>query len=132
MCLEENMSRWFALVGMFVWGVAALAADPLPKPVLTGLKNPESVAIGRDGPMYVSEIGEPDKPGDGRVLVVDKEDKAVPFATGLDDPKGMVFWQKSLFVTDIRRVWRIDEKGKAEVFAAKEAFSSEPLFLNDI
>jgi glucose/arabinose dehydrogenase len=132
MCLEENMSRLIALVDMFVWGVTALAADPLPKPILTGLKNPESVAIGSDGRMYVSEIGDPDKPGDGRVLVVDKEGKAIPYATGLDDPKGMVSWQKSLFVTDIRRVWRIDEKGKAEVFAAKEAFPSEPLFLNDL
>jgi glucose/arabinose dehydrogenase len=119
------------LIGTFVGG-SAVAGDQLPKPMVTGLKNPESVAVGMDGRIYVSEIGEFGKDGDGRIVVIDKSGKATPFATGLDDPKGIVYWQKSLFVTDNKRVWRIDEKGNAIVFAAKEAFPIEPLFLNDI
>ncbi len=126
------MSRLLLLVGMLLFGSPVLAGSDLPKPMITGLKNPESVAIGFDGRIYITEIGDFNKDGDGQVLVVDKSGKAVPFATGLDDPKGMVAWQKSLFVTDNKRVWRIDEKGKTHVLAPKGAFPTEPLFLNDI
>jgi glucose/arabinose dehydrogenase len=120
------------LLAMFLCGPPALAGDRLPKPMLTGLKNPESVAVGPDGRIYISEIGEFGKDGDGRILVLDKTGKASPFATGLDDPRGMVFWQKRLFVTDNKRVWHIDQSGKAVVLAVKEAFPTEPLLLNDI
>lgn len=126
------MRRLIVLVGMLVGGGTAVAADTLPKPMLTGLKNPGAAAVGGDGRVYVSEIGESGKAGDGRVMVMNKDGKAVAFATGLDDPTGMVFWQKSLFVADGKRVWRIDDKGKAAVFAAKDAFPTEPHFLNDI
>jgi glucose/arabinose dehydrogenase len=95
------------------------------------LKMPESVAVGFGGRIFISEIGEFGKDGDGRIMVVDK-DRAVPFATGLDDPKGMVAWQKWLYVTDKARVWKIDTKGKATVFADTKAFPSPPVFLNDI
>ena len=102
---------------LLLWTPALDAGDALPKPLVTGLKNPESVAVGSDGRIYVTEIGEFGKDGDGRVMVI-VNGKAVPFATGLDDPKGMVAWQKWLFVTDKKRVWRIDHTGKAKVFAA--------------
>jgi glucose/arabinose dehydrogenase len=121
---------WLALV---ILGMvdSTQAGDKLPKPMITGLKNPESVAIGFNGRVFISEIGEFNKDGDGRVLEV-KDGKAVPFATGLDDPKGMAFWQKWLFVTDKTRVWRIDAAGKAEVYEAAEAFPTKPQFLNDM
>jgi glucose/arabinose dehydrogenase len=102
-----------------------------PRPWIQGLKNPESVAVGTDKRVYVSVIGEFDKDGDGAVMVIEG-DKAVPFARGLDDPKGLAAWQEWLFVADKKRVWRIDRKGKAEVFAAASAFPSQPLFLNDL
>jgi glucose/arabinose dehydrogenase len=111
--------------------MAVVAAAGLGQPLVSDLKNPESVAVGPDGRVYVSEIGDFDKRGDGRVLVLDKG-QALPFATGLDDPKGMVWWQGWLFVADGQQVWRIDRKGKAEVFAAAEAFPSLPRFLNDL
>jgi glucose/arabinose dehydrogenase/sugar lactone lactonase YvrE len=110
--------------------VLAGGKTPL-KPMVTGLKNPESVAIGTDGRIYISVIGEFDKDGDGAVMVV-QDGKAVPFAIGLDDPKGLIAWRDWLFVTDKKRVWRIDKKGKATVFAAAAAFPSPPVFLNDI
>lgn len=126
------MPRLLILVSVFLITVPASAGDRLPRPMVTGLKNPESVAVGPDGRIYISEIGEFGKDGDGRILVIDESGKAVPFATGLDDPKGMVFWQKTLFVTDNKRVCRIGPNGKVTVLAAKEAFPTEPLFLNDI
>src|SRR5262249_24512239 len=53
-------------------------------------------------------------------------------AVGLDDPQGMVAWLNWLYVTDRKRVWKIDRKGKAEVFAAEAAFPSPPQHLSDI
>ena len=76
----------------FAWLCAALLhAEPpvLSPPLITGLKNPESVAIGRDGRMFVTVIGEMGKDGDGGVMIV-KPGKTQPYATGLDDPKGLV------------------------------------------
>lgn len=107
------------------------AAIPLPKPLVSGLKNPESVVVGSDGRIYVSVIGEFDKDGDGAVMVV-VDGKAVPFATGLDDPKGMVAGPEFLYVADKQRIWRIDRKGKADVFVTAAAFPRPLRFLNDL
>src|SRR5262249_38618105 len=105
--------------------------DNLPKPLVTGLKNPWFPAIGPDGRIYVSTIGEWDKDGDGTVVVI-QDGKAKPFATGLDDPRGMATWNKWLFVVDKSRVWRIDEQGKAVVFAEARAFPSPPKYLASV
>jgi len=106
-------------------------AMDLPKPLVTGLKNPESVAVGTNGRIYVTEIGDFDKDGDGRVLVI-QDGKAIPFATGLDDPKGLAAHLEWLYVADKNKVWRIDRKGTAALFAPANAFPTTPLFLNDI
>src|SRR5262245_60074258 len=101
----------FLTVALLI-AVRPAAGAELPKPLVTGLKNPRSVAVGTDGRVFVAVAGEHGKPGDGAVLVV-ADGKATPFATGLDDPAGMVAFQGQLFVVDRDRVWRIDPKGKA-------------------
>jgi glucose/arabinose dehydrogenase len=101
------------------------------KPLVTGLKNPESAAIGPDGRIYVTEIGDFDKDSDGAVSVI-QNGKAVPFTTGLNDPKGLVAWRDFLFVADKDRVWRIDRKGKTSLVAGPNAFPTKPRFLNDL
>jgi glucose/arabinose dehydrogenase len=126
------MGRTIVLVSILLGGASVSAGGQLPQPLLRGVENAEAVAVGNDGRIYLGRIGDSTKDGEGRVLVVDKAGKAVPFATGLDHPRGMVFRQKDLFVADTKRVWRIDEKGKAVVFAAKEAFPTEPHSLKDI
>ncbi|MBO0696927.1 MAG: PQQ-dependent sugar dehydrogenase [Zavarzinella sp.] len=121
----------------FLWLVVAAfiavrpAAAGLPKPLVTGLKNPESVCVGLDGRVYVTTVGEFDKDGDGAVMVV-QGDKAVPFATNLDDPKGLATFQGNLFVADKKKVLRIDRKGKVTVLADEKAFPVPPVFLNDL
>src|SRR5262245_32736229 len=95
----------------------ARAAKELPKPLVTGLKNPESVCVGGDGRIYVTVIGEFDTDGDGGVWVIDG-DKATLFAKGMDDPKGMAAYVDALFVADKTRIWRVDRKGKAEVYVS--------------
>ena len=101
------------------------------KPLVTGLKNPESVCIGPDGSAYVTEIGEFDKDGDGQVSVI-KAGKASPFATGLDDPKGIVYFANAFYVTDKTRVVKIDLTGKVIPLATPDKFPTPPKFLNDI
>ena len=107
-------SPWIVVAPVLLVSTA-LAADP-PKPFVTGLTNPESVCVGADGRLYVTCIGERDKDGDGTVVAIDG-DKVVPFATGLDDPRGMVAVRQFLFVADNKKVVRIDPKGKVAVLA---------------
>ncbi|MBN8627776.1 MAG: SMP-30/gluconolactonase/LRE family protein, partial [Planctomycetes bacterium] len=119
--------------------VAALeAAEPVVTPLASKLVNPESVAVGvsyaKQFPQFttvVSEIGEFNKDGDGKVSIIKGADKTV-LADGLDDPKGMAFAGEQLFVADKTKVWRIGPKGGKEVFAAAEAFPATPKFLNDV
>jgi glucose/arabinose dehydrogenase len=125
--MPRVLGSLFVLLG---FASSAFAQQP-PKPLVTGLKNPESVVVGPGGRVFVTVIGEFDKDGDGAVLVLDK-DMAVPFAAALDDPKGIASHQEWLFVADKTRVWRIDRKGMADVFAAANAFPVPPLFLNDV
>jgi glucose/arabinose dehydrogenase len=112
---------------------AAAAQSSPPPPIVSGLKNPESVAVGPGGKIYVSVIGEFDKDGDGSIVVVENG-KATPFVTGLNDPKGIaVYAGKVMFVADKNRVLRVDlASGKATDFARPEAFPNPPKFLNDV
>src|SRR5262245_2918740 len=122
--------RHLGVLCLFLSGTAVHAAD-LPKPFVTGLKNPESACIGPDGAVYFTEIGEFGKEGDGQVSVV-KQGKAAPLATGLDDPKGIVLFENEFYVTDKTRVVKIDLKGKVTPLAPADKFPSPPQFLNDI
>lgn len=99
---------------------------------IKGLVNPESVLVGADGRIYVSEIGEFGKDGDGKITVIGKSGVPQMFAQGFDDPKGLARWKHTLFVADKTRVWKISPAGKAVVFAKADAFPQPPLFLNDL
>ena len=107
------------------------AADDNTTLLAKGLKNPESVAVGWNGQIFVTVIGEFDKEGDGTVVVV-SDGSAKPFAKGLDDPKGIVFAHDLLYVVDKQRLWQIDAKGMATVFVTSEKFPTKPQFLNDL
>ncbi len=131
--------RTLALITLALAGLARAEGPTLVatkaelKPLVTGLKMPESVCIGPGGLPYVTCIGEFGTKGDGSVVVI-KDGKAVEFAAGLDDPKGIVFVPTAgaFFVADIDKVIRIDLKGKTSVFKKPEDFPVKPNFLNDI
>src|SRR6516165_4613677 len=93
---HHTMARFACLLALFVFTVPAAAKAPLPKPLVEGLKNPHSICIGPDGRIYVSVMGELQKDGDGAIMSI-RDGKALPFATGLDDPKGLVAFQNWLF-----------------------------------
>jgi glucose/arabinose dehydrogenase len=127
------------IVAMVLAASACTADDPEPsfpgpdrlKPLVAGLRNPDSVCVGTGGLIYVTEMGEIGKDGDGRVLVI-KEGKALPFATGLDDPRGIVAWEDSYYVADRTRVVKVDDRGKATPFATADMFPAAPHLLDDI
>lgn len=108
------------------------AAQDFPKQKMTGLKTPESVVQAKDGRIFISEIGEFGKDGDGQITVVDSAGKASVFATGLDDPKGLAVIGENLFVADKNKITKITADGKTSTFAAKEAFPVAPQFFNDL
>ena len=104
-----------------------------PRQKITGLKTPESAVQAKDGRIFVSEIGEFGKDGDGQVTVIDNAGKATVFATGLDDPKGLKIIGNNLYVADKTKVTKIGlADGKVSVFAAATAFPVIPQFLNDL
>src|SRR5580765_5443093 len=98
---------------------SALAAQAPPQVVGNDLRNPQA-AIAGPGGIYVAVAGELGKDGDGTIVLLSKGQPQV-YATGLDDPKGMVmqgggkFGGKGgggggLLVTDKNRVWQIAAK----------------------
>jgi len=126
------MKRTLWIAGVFlIVASPASAKAPFAEAIITGLNKPAAVAVSGDGRVFVSVIGEYDKDGDGAVLVLDKN-RAIPFATGLDDPKGLAAFQEWLYVADKKRIWRIDRKGKAEVFVPASAFPTPPRYLNGL
>jgi sugar lactone lactonase YvrE len=119
-----------ALIAFFSLNVA-VAKDPIPTKI-TGLKTPESVVQDKEGNIYITEIGEFGKDGDGQITKVDKKGNITVFAKGMDDPKGITLLGKKLYVTDNIRVLEVNEDGSWQVFGAQMAFPSTPVFLNDI
>ena len=96
------------------------------------LANPESAIVGTDGRIYVSEIGEFNKDGDGKITVIGASGAPKLFAKGFDDPKGLAARKDWLFVTDKTRIWKIDGQGHASVFVKATDFPQPPVFLNDL
>jgi len=109
----------------------AFSAAQEPR-ITTGLKQPESIAIGPRGQVYISETGEYEKANDGYISVLENG-KTRPFATGLDDPHGIKWWRDHLFVADnMGIVWRIDAKGGAERFVDATDFPRKITNFNDL
>jgi gluconolactonase len=121
--LLRSLSLSIALFGL------AQAGEPK---TIRGLKNPESAAVGPDGRVYVTVIGEREKKGDGSVAIVERSGRITTFATGLDDPHGVVVVGDSLFIADVKVVWKVDANGKVEVYLGPEDFPRRPGYLNDI
>lgn len=99
---------------------------------ITGLKTPESVVQAKDGKIYVSEINEFGKDGDGQISVIENGQASL-FTDGLDDPKGLVIIGDSLYVADKTQIIKINlADATKEVFVPASAFTKPPQFLNDL
>jgi len=117
------------------YGEEATAATQTTTPRgdrITGLTMPESAVAHPDGRVFVTEIGEFGKDGDGKVTVVDNDGNTSTLADFLNDPKGIDLWNNALYVADNDRLLRIDMNGEVMVFATAEDFPGTPQFLNDV
>ncbi|HEX6433546.1 MAG TPA: SMP-30/gluconolactonase/LRE family protein, partial [Gemmatimonadales bacterium] len=124
------MFRLGLLVGLGLMGAAPVAAQE-PR-IITGLKQPESVAIGPGGTVYVSETGEYETANDGYISILGNG-QLKRFATGLDDPHGIKWYRGHLFVADnMGIIWRIDTKGNPERFVDATDFPRKITNFNDL
>src|SRR4051794_23632161 len=123
------LCRRTALAFLFITALPLSAADA-PKPLAQGLNRPVGVAAGPDGRAYVTVAGTSET-GGGAVLAV-ADATATPFASGLNDPKGIVAWKDALFVADGDRVVRIDKAGKVTPYAEAAAFPEPPQKLSAV
>ncbi|WP_022950071.1 SMP-30/gluconolactonase/LRE family protein [Methylohalobius crimeensis] len=135
--MQSNFRLLIALGSMLAVGISTGAAAEAETPKeevkkVTGLRNPESAVGHLDGRIFVSEIGEFDKDGDGKITVIMPDGGKEVLAGGLDDPKGIDLWNDTLYVADKTRVMKITLDGKTSVFADAEDFPNRPEFLNDI
>lgn len=119
------------LVLALIHTTSIYAKSELPTKI-TGLKTPESVVQAKDGNIYISEIVEFGKDGDGQISKVDKKGNVTVFAKGMDDPKGLVIMGDKLYVADKNRVLEVSKDGTWQVYGAQMAFPGTPVFLNDI
>ena len=127
------MTRTMLALAMFLGTAAALPAEPNPKLIADKLWYPCAVAIGPGGKTYV--LGTEPKSGSLAAVYLIDQGKAVPFAQGFGDDnagRGMVSFQQWLFVACKTNVWRVDARGKAELFAPAPAFPKPPVDLHSL
>ena len=125
----ENL-RVFLILLLTIIATTSKAHESLN--LISGFSSPESVVQDAKGDIYVSEIGEFNKDGDGKITRISIDGKLSTIASGMDDPKGLTFIGKSLYVTDKNRVLKVESNGKWMVFGSTMAFPQTPIFLNDI
>jgi gluconolactonase len=122
------------ILGLLPVPLLAQKSATLGKPVRTidSIPGPESVAVGPDGAWYVSSFGKFDNGADGAVYRVDPETGSRQvYATGLEDPCGVIFSGSTLWVADRKGVYRVT-RGKPELVFPAKSFPRELHFLNDL
>ena len=123
------MTRLLTNLTIALTALPLLAQQPQ---IITGLKQPESVAVGPGGRVYVSETGEYEKANDGYISILEAG-KLRRFAGGLDDPHGIKWYAGKLYVSDnIGMIWRIDEQGHPERFVDATDFPRKVTNFNDL
>lgn len=129
--MQNTISITGSLLGL-CFMVGALSACATSPNKVTGLKTPESVIQAKDGRIFISEINEFGKDGDGQISVIDEKGKLSIFATGMDDPKGLAIIGDHLYVADKTRILKVAPDGTWQVFVPADAFPAVPQFLNDL
>jgi gluconolactonase len=103
-----------------------------PLRIIDSIPAPESVAIGPDGAWYVSSFGKFGVKGDGSVYRVDPEKGTREvFATGLEDPCGLLFIGNTLWAADREGIYRVT-RGRIELVYPGRDFPRKLHFLNDL
>ncbi len=128
----QKQSNLIIAMGAALLLLSGAAVQASETKTISELKTPESAIAAKNGRIYVSEINEFGKDGDGQISVIDKDGKVTVFATGMDDPKGLAIIGKDLYVADKTRILKVTPDGQWQVFVAADAFPAPPKFLNDL
>ena len=90
------------------------------------------MAVGPDGFWYASSFGKFDNGADGAVYRVDPEKSTREiYASGLEDPCGILFLGGTLWAADRKGVYRVTP-GKVELVYPAKSFPRPLHFLNDL
>ncbi|MCL6642189.1 MAG: hypothetical protein K6T71_02545, partial [Candidatus Bipolaricaulota bacterium] len=123
--------------GIWILAVVSLimtgsGVQPQPNRTIEGFSTPESVAVGPDGNYYVSNLGNLNVVGDGKISKVTGDTARVSdFVMGLD-AAGAAFFENSLYVVDTKGIWKIKLDGQASLWLPLESFPVSPSLLNDL
>ena len=121
------------MIRSFLFTLLSLPITLFAQTVMDGFLMPESVVQDQQGNIYVSEIGERDVDGDGKITKIDSQGNRSALVEGLYDPKGLVLFKDKLYVTDRDAVIEVNiNDGAYGVFAGTMSFPKSPVFLNDI
>jgi hypothetical protein len=120
------------LLATLIVGLTSLPLLAQQPQIITGLKQPKSVAVGPGGRVYVSETGEYERANDGYISILEGS-RLRRFASGLDDPHGIKWFAGKLFVSDnMGIIWRIDADGNPERFVDATDFPRKVTNFNDL
>jgi gluconolactonase len=120
------------LLTALLMNIGVAQAKPLFSESILGLLSPESVIQTKNGDIFVSEINEFNRNGDGQIKKIEANGKVTIFAKGLDDPKGLTMIANKLYVADKTRILEITSNGNWQVYTPESAFPFTPQFLNDL
>ncbi|MDZ7723050.1 MAG: SMP-30/gluconolactonase/LRE family protein [candidate division KSB1 bacterium] len=98
-------------------------------PIDVGEK-PESITKGFNGNYYVT-LMDGNEPEDGEIVEL-APGVVRTFSTNFNDPKGIVYLNNHLYVSDVTKIWEIDANGVAGVWVDQMDFPHEVLYLNDV
>lgn len=112
-----------------MWSINCHSQTEIQFPIEVGVK-PESITKGFNDNYYVTLMNGKDV-GDGAVAEI-SINGVKSFATGFNEPKGIVYLNNHLYFSDVTRIWKIDNQGNKSVFVDKDDFPKEVLYLNDV
>ena len=123
------VTKLITFIIAFTFAFICNAQSEIEFPIEVGMK-PESITKGFQDNYYVTVMNAKE-PGDGELVEISKNGVKV-FAKGFDEPKGIVYLNGNLYFSDVTRIWRVDEEGKASIFVDKADFPETVLYLNDV
>src|SRR5262245_20866433 len=100
---------------------AITAGEPKPKLLANGLGSPQAITVGGDGQIYVATV----RDKYSAILKIESG-RGMPLVTDLSDPYQLVSFQKWLFMSNGEGIWKIDLKGKKELFTPAKDLLGAP------
>jgi glucose/arabinose dehydrogenase len=109
---------------LVAWAFDSLAVGQTgPTTIAEGLTKPSFVVVGEAGKIFVACQ---DGDNSAAAIMQVKSGKPVPFASGLNEPRGIASFRQWLYVAVPQSIKRIGRNGKVEDYVDAQAFPSTP------